>query len=208
MGGSEKQLCDRDMGVATSTKTGLPGQASGNWFGRLVLGVGLCGLGLILTACGDHGGEGKDCSAGTQASTISGYCIPRYVSLKRDTVSARGGPGTDYPILWQYRAKGLPVQVVAETLDWRRVCDAYGGAVWVHKMMIDGRRSVQAVGASPVPVLRAPRAGAPVEGLMKPRSLAELDRCQGGWCKLGLGGVEGWVAADRLWGVAPAPQCR
>lgn len=208
MGWSEKQFCEHDSGVASSTKTGLAGQASKNWFGRASVFIGLCIPAVFLAACGGHVAEGKDCPASVRTSTISGYCIPRYVSLKRDTVSARAGPGTDYPILWQYKAKGLPVQVIGETLDWRRVCDPDRGAVWVHKLMIDGRRSVQTLGGALTPLRRKPGADAPVIGMLNPRSLANLDQCQGDWCKVSIDGARGWLAANRVWGVAAAPQCR
>jgi SH3-like domain-containing protein len=141
-------------------------------------------------------------------SAVSGYCVPRYVTLKRDKVYARKGPGTDYPALWVYRARGLPVQIVAETLDWRRICDPDGGAVWVHRSMLDGRRSVEAMGPGPVTLLRAPKDGAPVAGLLNARALANLDRCDGAWCRLRVQGVTGWASADRVWGVAPQSQCR
>lgn len=163
---------------------------------------------LNLSACGEHGSEGKDCPPTATTSIVSGYCVPRYVSLKRDKVYARKGPGTDYPALWIYRAKGLPVQIVGETLDWRRICDPDGGAVWVHRSMVDGRRTVEALGPAPAPLLRAPRVGARVDGLLNPRALAKLDHCQGGWCKVEVAGVAGWMAASQVWGVAPAPQCR
>jgi SH3-like domain-containing protein len=181
----------------------LAGQASKN----LARALALLPL-LALAACGNHGDEGKDCPPGARVSAVSGYCVPRYVSLKRDKVYARKGPGVDYPALWIYRAKGLPVQIVGETLDWRRVCDPDGGAVWVHRSMVDGRRSVEAAGIRPVSVLRAPRPGAAVEGLLNPRTLASLDRCQGAWCRVRVAGVTGWVGAASVWGVAAAAQCR
>ena len=90
--------------------------------------------------------------------------MPRYVSLKRAKVSARKGPGVDYPALWIYSAKGLPVQVVAETLDWRRICDPDGGAVWVHRSMVDGRRTVMATGHAPMALRRSADDGAKVLG--------------------------------------------
>jgi SH3-like domain-containing protein len=143
-----------------------------------------------------------------RAHSVSGFCIPRYVSLKRGEVDGRKGPGMDYPPLWVYRVRGLPVQVVAETTDWRRICDPDGGAVWVHRSMIDGRRTVMALGATPIPLRRKPDADAPVTGLLNARALAGLDRCQAGWCRLKASGVSGWAEASRVWGVAEAPQCR
>jgi SH3-like domain-containing protein len=163
---------------------------------------------FALAACGGHGEEGKDCPPTARVSAVSGYCVPRYVSLKRDKVYARRGPGTDYPALWVYRARGLPVQIVAETLDWRRVCDPDGGAVWVHRSMLDGRRTVEAIGPGPVSLLRAPKEGAPLAGLLNARALASLDRCVGAWCRLRVEGVAGWASIDRVWGVSSTPQCR
>ncbi len=140
--------------------------------------------------------------------TLSGYCLPRYVSLKRGEVNARKGPGKDYPTLWVYRAKGLPVQVVAETTDWRRICDPDGGAIWVQRSMIDGRRMVLALGATPVPLHRTASVAAAPAGYLNGRALAALDHCKGDWCKVRVGGVSGWLTAREVWGLAPAAQCR
>jgi len=134
--------------------------------------------------------------------------VPRYVSLKRNKVYARKGPGVDYPALWIYEARGLPVQIVAETLDWRRVCDPQGGASWVHRSMVDGRRTVEAVDAAPVSLLDSPKTGAKVEGLLNVRALASLDFCEGDWCRIRVSGVTGWVRTDQVWGAAPAPPGR
>ena len=168
----------------------------------------LGGLALILSACGEHVGEGRDCPQAARSRTVSGFCVPRWVSLKRGEVYARKGPGADYPALWVYRVKGLPVQVVGETNDWRRVCDPGGGAAWVHRSMVDGRRMVMALGAVPVPLYRKPGGGGPEAGLLNARALAALGRCQGPWCKVRAGGVAGWLGASQVWGLAAAAQCR
>jgi SH3-like domain-containing protein len=174
---------------------------------RTVLSGVLAAFGALgLGACGDHAGEGKDC-APAQRHTASGYCVPRWLSLKRNDVLGRKGPGTDYPPLWVYHVRGLPVQVVAETTDWRKICDPDGGSTWVHRLMVDGRRTVMALGATPLPLHRKPDAASPVAGLLNGRALASLDRCEGSWCKLKAGGVAGWVAEDQVWGVASTPQC-
>ena len=205
MGGSDELNTGRDGCVAASPKTGLAPQASGN----LRLGATALLLAAIaLAGCEDHGSESKDCVAPAQTSAISGFCVPRYVSLKRDRVYARRGPAVDYPALWVYRARGLPVQVVAETLDWRRICDPDGPPVWVHRSMVDGRRTVVPIGATNVALYKTPRAEGAVAGVLKARTLASLDRCQGDWCRLKVDGAKVWAQASALWGVAPAAQCR
>src|SRR5579885_430147 len=125
--------------------------------GSIAAGAALVVTLAALSACGAHGGEGEDCPAGVKAKTPSGYCVPRYLSLKRGEVYARRGPGKDYPALFVYHAKGLPVQVVDETTDWRRICDPSGALVWVHRSMVDGRRTVVAPGPQPVPLRSSPK---------------------------------------------------
>jgi SH3-like domain-containing protein len=162
---------------------------------------------LALAACGNHGDEGGDCPASVAAKTPSGYCVPRYLSLKRGDVFGRTGPGKDYPPKWIYHVKGLPVQVIEDTRDWRRICDPDGTVTWVSRAMVDGRRTVMSIAKTPNPIRGAPKAEAGIVGYLSPRALADLDRCHGGWCKVSVGGVHGWVETAGIWGTAPAPQC-
>ncbi|MEO9211550.1 MAG: SH3 domain-containing protein [Caulobacteraceae bacterium] len=163
---------------------------------------------LALAGCQQQVAAGKDCPAAQRARSVSGFCVPRYVSLKRGEVYGRKGPGKDYPAQWIYHVKGLPVQIVAETQDWRRVCDPDGGVTWVHRSMVDGRRTVMAMGATPVALRKAPRTAAPAAGLLNARALAALEGCRGSWCKVAVGGVSGWVDAGAVWGLAGQAQCR
>jgi SH3-like domain-containing protein len=146
--------------------------------------------------------------AAAERQTPSGFPVPRYVSLKFDKVNARSGPGDDYQLKWVYRVKGLPVQVTAETAEWRRICDPDGQQVWVHRRTTDGRRSVMNLSRKPQPLLHKPKAGASPSAWLSGRSLAALDRCDKGWCKVKAPGGGGWVREGALWGTATAPQCR
>lgn len=142
-----------------------------------------------------------------ERQTPSGYPVPRYVTLKFATVNARAGPGDDHKLLFVYRTKGLPLQVVAETSEWRRVCDPEGQVAWVHKRVTDGRRSVINMGQRPEPLYRKPKAGAQPAAFLNVRALASLVRCQKGWCKVSVDGADGWVREGALWGTADALQC-
>lgn len=141
--------------------------------------------------------------------TPSGLPVPRYVSLKFDQVNARSAPGDDSRLLWVYRAKGLPVQVVAETADWRRVCDPERGLAWVHRRTTDGRRTAMRLKATPLAMHGSPQADSPIKAYLASRALADLDRCnKDGWCKLKAGHASGWVPAAEIWGAAEEAQCQ
>ena len=53
----------------------------------------------------------------------SGLSLPRFISLRANKVNMRTGPGGQYPIEWLYRRRSLPVKVVAEYENWRKIRD-------------------------------------------------------------------------------------
>jgi len=170
---------------------------------------GLRGGVLTLTVLGSAAVLGGG-AALAQAPKIgpSQMEVPRYVSLKYGEVNARVGPDNAHRVLWAYRAKGLPVQVVAETREWRRICDPEGNLSWVLKRMIDGRRTAMRVQPTPLALHAQPKAGAKVVAYLAGRATANLDRCEKGWCRLKADGESGWVPQDEIWGVAPGIQCK
>jgi len=155
---------------------------------------------MLLVGCGRKSDQ-------PERVTPSGLPVPRYVTLKFDPVNARAGPGDDHRLLWVYHAKGLPVQIIAETADWRRICDPDGSTSWVHKRSVDGRRAAMRRDAAPLAMHAQPRDSAVVVAYLAPRTVVQLDKCQKGWCRLRSGQVDAWVPQDQVWGADDRPQC-
>lgn len=125
--------------------------------------------------------------------TPTGLEVPRWVTLKSSQVRARQGPGLDYRILWEYRAAGLPVQVIAETREWRKICDPDGSVAWIHRTVASGRRSVFNRSDEPVPIRSSRSETASVRALLSPHALVSLDECEDGWCRVRARKLRGWV---------------
>jgi len=168
-------------------------------------GLSLALLAALAAAGGCHRREVAPVEGGRV--TPSGLPVPRWVSLKYAKVNARGGPGDDYRALWVYGVRGTPLQVVAETDDWRRVCDPDGGVAWVHKRTVEARRTVMRTAPGDLPIHRGPSEAAPTEAVLVSRSLASLDRCRDGWCKIAAAHLSGWVKQGEIWGAADGPAC-
>ena len=164
----------------------------------------------IIAALGLAGciAAGAQAAAPAERQTPSGYPVPRYIILKFPKVNARAGPGEDHKLRFVYRTRGLPLQVVAETSEWRRVCDPEGQVTWVHKRVTDGRRNVINMSDRPAPLYRSPKPGAEPAAYLNVRALAGLVRCEKGWCKVKTAGASGWVREGALWGTSEALQCR
>ena len=162
--------------------------------------VAVASLLLALAGCGERGGRDD--------TTPSGFVVPRYVTLRYDTVNARSGPSEDHRTLWVYKAKGLPVQIIAETEQWRRICDPEGAVSWVHMRLVDGRRNVMRTAPGAVFLRKSPNPASGAVAELQPRTPAGLETCDEGWCEVKLGKAKGWAPITEIWGADPAPQCR
>ena len=132
----------------------------------------------------------------------------RYAALKTAPVNARGGPGEDYKALWTFQAKGVPVQIVEESDDWRRVCDPEGGLAWVRARALDSRHRVMRMAQRDLPLRRAPSTEAKITAVLAAHATADLLSCKAGWCRITVDHATGWVRADEVWGTGEGPQCK
>ena len=139
--------------------------------------------------------------------TPTGLEVPRWISLKSSQVRARVGPGLDYRILWEYRAAGLPVQVIAETRHWRKICDPEGNIAWIHRSVASGRRSVFNTAAQEVPIYAGSSERSGLRARLSPRALISLDECKDGWCRVRANRLRGWVRQDAVFGVQARALC-
>lgn len=142
-----------------------------------------------------------------ECDTPSRLPVPRFVALEYNTINARNGPGEDHRILWTWRAKGMPVEVIAETSDWRRVRGPDGSVAWVHKRGLDGSLMVMRVKPTPVALLAEPKAGAKVTAWLRPNAVAVLEKSEGDWRRVKASGRGGWVQAGEVWGAGGPTPC-
>jgi SH3-like domain-containing protein len=137
----------------------------------------------------------------------SGLPVPRFVSLKPDKVNVRNGPTRDHEVTWVYTRAGLPVEITAESENWRRIRDWEGAEGWVYHSMLSGRRTAVVKAKEKdalVPLLAKPDASAEVTAQLQSGVLATVKQCSGTWCRLVGSGFDGWIVQDRLWGVYPS----
>ncbi len=167
-------------------------------FQRLaVLGAVLTGA--LLAGAGDVMPDGRP--------TPSGQPVPRWLSLKSDEVRARFGPGLDYRILWEYQVSGLPVQVVAETTEWRKICDPEGGVAWVHRSVVSSRRSAFNASDAEIPIRSGPSATAALRARLTPRSVVAMEDCEDGWCEVRVRRMRGFVRQRDVFGAQERALC-
>jgi SH3-like domain-containing protein len=136
----------------------------------------------------------------------SGLPMPRFVSLKPDRVNVRGGPTRDHEVTFVYTRAGLPVEITAESDNWRRIRDWEGSEGWVYHSLLSGRRTAVVTTKDKkelVPLYDKGDSNASVIARLQPGVLAAIKRCTGGWCRNAGPGFDGWALQEQLWGVYP-----
>jgi SH3-like domain-containing protein len=135
--------------------------------------------------------------------------LPRFVSLKPDRVNVRGGPTRDHEVAFVYTRAGMPVEIIAESDNWRRIRDWEGAEGWVYHAMLSGRRTAVVTPKDKtqlVPLRAKGDAEADVVARIQSGVLASVKRCTGSWCRIAGAGFDGWVVQEQLWGVYPNEQ--
>lgn len=136
----------------------------------------------------------------------SGLPVPRFVSLKAEKVNVRRGPSSDHPVAWVFQRKGLPVEIVAEFENWRRIRDNEGEEGWILQSMLAGKRTAVVApwrGQQLTLLHSAPSKASSVYAQLASGAMSEVSNCSGKWCEISAGGYDGFVEQDMLWGVYP-----
>ncbi len=144
--------------------------------------------------------KGPDLTKGS----VTGLPLPRWVAFRSDDVNLRSGPGTQYPIEWQYHRRNLPVHITREFDAWRLVIDPDGIKGWVHQATLTGRRGFMIKDAE-----RTLRGGsaddASAVALLKPGVVGYVRACalHADWCEVQAGDYRGWLRRTEMYGVEP-----
>ncbi|HEX9753121.1 MAG TPA: SH3 domain-containing protein [Methyloceanibacter sp.] len=162
-------------------------------------------LGLVLLT-GIEGSAAED--SVRQAAVDAGKAalpVPRFVSLKSDKVNVRKGPSTDQSIVWVFSRAGLPVEVIAESDNWRRVRDSEGADGWVFHSLLSARRTVLVTpwskGEERVPLYNSNSTSSRAVAELQSGVLGSVLDCDGEWCRVSVDDYSGYVQQDKLWGV-------
>ena len=166
----------------------------------------IAGLGAVLFVHPSTPGTAAPASAVAGPQKGSGLPVPRFVSLKAGRVNVRVGPGEDYKVAWVFVKPGLPIEVIQEFDNWRRIRDSDGAVGWVFQSLLSGKRTAVVApwkSGEPRPIRASDADDARITAYLQPGVMGDIDRCRNGWCEISGKGFEGWIARDQLWGVYP-----
>jgi SH3-like domain-containing protein len=132
----------------------------------------------------------------------TGLPLPRFASLKSDETNVRTGPGLRYPIKWVLVRKNMPVEIVAEYDQWRKIKDIQGDDGWVHMAVLSGKRTaiVQINNSS---ITKEKSENSRKEAILENGVLINVKKCLKELCQVEVMEIEGYTQKLNLWGVYP-----
>src|SRR5271165_107749 len=96
---------------------------------------------ILLALVALAGASAAFAASDVAAGSASGLPVPRFVSLKPDRVNVRSGPTRDHDVAFMFTRPALPVEITAESDNWRRIRDWEGSEGWVYHSLLSGRRT-------------------------------------------------------------------
>ncbi len=134
-------------------------------------------------------------------SATAAVAAPVYVSQRTDNAYMREGPSYNHRVLWVYKHKGYPFEVIARYDVWRRVRAHDGTIGWMSATMLTDRRSVLITGRQRAPLYADPEPRAKLVAYAMPGATAQVEACALRSCRITAPGLKGWIDKDRVWGV-------
>jgi SH3-like domain-containing protein len=128
---------------------------------------------------------------------------PYWASIASRQAMTHTGPGRNYPNVWLYQRRDLPVRVVKKYETWRLIRDPDGAQGWMLVTMLSDRRTAIVKPGDPRAIRADRNDGAKVRYMAEPGVVGRIDKCKGdGWCRIEIGKKDGYVRTSDLWGVS------
>ena len=122
-----------------------------------------------------------------------------FLSLKKNKVYVRYGPGKNYPIKYIYKKKFLPIKVIDKKDNFRKIIDHKKNSGWIHRIMLRKLNSLIIL-EDKIVFKKSSKFSKPLAKLEKGR-LVIIKKCEINWCKIETGNYSGWIETKNVWGI-------
>jgi SH3-like domain-containing protein len=127
---------------------------------------------------------------------------PYWASIASGQAMTRTGPGKNYPGVWLYQRRDLPVRVVKKYDVWRLIQDPDGAQGWMLVRLLSDQRTAVVKAGDPRSVRGDRNDTAKIRYLVQPGAVGRISKCKGdGWCRIEFGKKEGYIRTSDIWGV-------
>ena len=126
---------------------------------------------------------------------------PYWASIASGEAMMRTGPGRNYPGIWLYKRRDLPVRVLQIYPNWRKIEDPGGQQGWMLVTLLSDRRTAIVKPGVPRDIRVTAAANAAVRYRAEPGVVGHIEQCDGVWCKFSVANRNGYIARADIYGI-------
>ena len=127
---------------------------------------------------------------------------PYWASIASGEAMMRTGPGRNYPGIWLYKRRDLPIRVVKTYPNWRMIQDPDGARGWMLVTLLSDTRTAIVKPGEPRPIHAEASAESAVRYRAEPGVVGRIEQCRSGWCRINIGKREGHIRMADIWGIS------
>ena len=121
-----------------------------------------------------------------------------FLSLKKNKVNVRYGPGFESPIKFIYKKINLPIKQIDKKENWRRIIDSKNNSGWIHWSQLKKVNSI--IPLEDKILFKKPSYFSKPIAKVKQGRLLIVQKCDGKWCKIKSEKFKGWIKINNIWG--------
>jgi len=126
---------------------------------------------------------------------------PYWASVASGQAMTHTGPGRNYPNVWLYQRRDLPVRVIKKYENWRLIQDPDGAQGWMLVTMLSDRRTAIVKPGDPRPIRVGPYENAKPAYRAQQGVVGRVGKCRDGWCRIEIDRRKGYISTSDIWGV-------
>ena len=122
-----------------------------------------------------------------------------FLSLKKNKVNVRYGPGFESPIKFFYKKINLPIKQIDKKGNWRRIIDLKNNSGWIHRSQLKTINSIIPI-EDKILFNKPSKFSKPLAKIKEGRVLL-VEKCEIKWCKVKTSKFRGWIKTGDIWGL-------
>lgn len=128
---------------------------------------------------------------------------PYWASIASGKAMTRTGPGRNYPGVWLYQRRDLPVRVLKVYENWRLIEDPDGEKGWMLVSLMSSARTFVVKPGGSRNIYEKPTTSSRIAYLAEAGVVGRIAKCEDQWCLVDIAKKRGWLAEGDLYGIDP-----
>jgi len=121
-----------------------------------------------------------------------------FLSLKKNKVNVRYGPGFNFQVKYVYNRINLPIKQIDQKENLRRIIDLKNNSGWIHVSQLKKSNSI--ISLDDKILFTKPTVFSKPLAKIKKGRLLIIKKCLNNWCKITTNEFNGWVEAKNIRG--------